>query len=466
LKKILLAILVFVFAVNINISAAQSVDEELEQAIKSMRNFDALAFALLRFRNSKESEKLETERIERTIKAWEIIKSKKDAGITRIHQELKKIDDNGEKDDYFKICASALLWEIDGLNQAEIIGQIYKDTSSSPTFALVYNYVFYPAFFAAKTQDERALPMLLPILKDNKGTIFVAQHAMYLRWPKNIEFIWGSFGNKGIPALMNILETSDNPVEIAAASGFLSRTQHLEALPKIRHIAQTGKDPAREWAIRGLGIFGHPADFNFLVRGLNQSLSTDEQLLYLWALIEYRDNHAIPHIIPLLKSASAKVRNEAMSALCFYMPTLEGVDAVARFASEAKEEEKAASPYINTYFNKNRNITPEAYLQLSKKERTQKVFQYHTNEKSKSKTKLTRQNFLEIVEGWKKDGRVTLKAPLTYREIFQVATVNDITLLNEVRAVLYHRLSDECLEEIKTISWMTHQLGRSRYRKE
>ena len=52
------------------------------------------------------------------------------------------------------------------------------------------------------------------------------------------------------------------------------------------------------------------------------------------------------------------------------------------------------------------------------------------------------------------------------RNVLVVATPRDLKRLLMVRAAVYHRLSDECLEEVHILEELIRRIGRMRYRKE
>jgi hypothetical protein len=178
--------------------------------------------------------------------AWELITSGGDASVPLLLEEIRKVDEAGEQDHRFKLAAAALLWATGGLDQSAAITRVWDSTP----LTVNYNYVFYTAFEAAMTQDPRVLPMLKACLRDKDGSIFVALHAMPIRWPLTHESLWGSFGPKGIPAVAEVLKTSQDPVELRSSIAILSDVCCLDALPRIREIASRGSGEVRRSAVR------------------------------------------------------------------------------------------------------------------------------------------------------------------------------------------------------------------------
>src|SRR5262245_61257520 len=238
------------------VAAQDKPDKKLEQAIAVLRRVD----------QGKLSEQQQQAKANEIDAAWGVIKAAGKTGVARLKEEIRLVDQNKEKDDYFKLNASALLWNIGQFDEVEAIAAIWKSTPLSAQ----YNYVFYTAYAAARTQDRRALPLLLACLKDIHGRIVLPQHTM-TEWLGALEIIWGAFGPRGVPDLMRVLETSTDSAELESAIFLLIWTHDLKALPRVREIAARGPREARLEAIRYLGFYGHPQDYDFLIAGLRSA---------------------------------------------------------------------------------------------------------------------------------------------------------------------------------------------------
>src|SRR5262249_20077059 len=157
--------------------------------------------------------------------------------------------------------------------------------------------------------------------------------SMYTRWLGALEILWGAFGPQGAPDLIHVLETSTNPTELESAIFLLIWTQELKALPRVREIAARGPREARLEAIRYLGFYGHPQDYDFLVAGL-RSADMEDVYHHVYALYEYEDLRAIPPLIPLLKIDNEFIRREVISTL-IHLLTPASLDALRNFCEEA-----------------------------------------------------------------------------------------------------------------------------------
>ena len=252
-------------------AAEKAKPQDLAKAIASLRHIDP----------GKLTEAEKEQKGEEIAKAWNALKAAGPAGILAVRREIEALDKTGEKDDFFKLGAAALLWQTGKLAEADAIAKVWASTPLDTQ----YNYVFYTAFDAAQTQDPRALPMLKACLRDKAGSVFLEQHFLDVKWPQTHEFVWGTFGPKGLPALDKVLETSKDPVELVSAMILLGRAQYLPALPNVRKLAADKEDEVRRTAVMMLGFFGHPQDYDSLVAGL-RSKDPKEAYAYAFALLE------------------------------------------------------------------------------------------------------------------------------------------------------------------------------------
>lgn len=395
--------------------------------------------------------------------AWDTIQKAGETGRTRLKLEITRPGQT----DYFRLNGAALLWEIGGLDEADAIASAWRSTRME----VQSNYVFYPAFQAAQKQDPRALPMLKAVLGNNKFGIYVAQHAMEVRWPLTLDFIWGAYGPKGLPILQTVIDSSEDEIELQSALRLLARSQYLPAYARTRTIASGKTGAVRLSAITSVGLFGQPQDFEFLLAGL-RSKDPLEIWSHVFALYEFEDLRAVPDLIPLLQSPNQMVRFEVVSALRHLM-TPASLAALRKYSAEAKDaREKERVSRIVTLFFEQTGTTARVYDAKSSVEKDtltasyRQQFEDENRLESKEQPK-THEQFSSEALQWKEKGRLedANRNPVEVRQILSGATVNDIDLLLEVEAKLYRRLSDECLYEVQRIDQAVKHLGRSRYRK-
>ncbi len=316
------AVLLLVFPV----AAQDKPDKKLEQAIAVLRRMD----------QGKLNDQQKKAKAEEIDAAWGVIKAAGKTGVARLKEEIRLVDQNKEKDDYFKLNASALLWNIGQFDEVEAIAAIWKSTPLNAQ----YKYVFHTAYEAAQTQDRRALPLLLACLKDNQGEFDLLPH-MYTRWLGALEILWGAFGPQGVPDLMRVLETSTDSAELESAIFLLIWTHELKALPRVREIAARAPREARLEAVRYLGFYGHPQDYDFLIAGL-RSADPEEIYIHVYALYEYEDLRAAPSLIPHLKMDNEFFRREVIATL-IHLLTPASLDALRNFCEEAGRDTRLGS---------------------------------------------------------------------------------------------------------------------------
>lgn len=432
------------------LQAQTSSDTRLEQAIATLRHV----------KRDNLSEAEQEKKAQEIDGAWAVIKAAGQTGVSRLKEEVRRVDSSNERDDYFKLNASALLWLIGQLDEAESIAAIWNSTPLDAQ----YNYVFYTAFEAATTQDLRALPMLKAVLRDKKGKVYFERHAMEVKWPLTHEFIWGAFGSKGLPALNEILKTSKDVVEQASATLLLAHAQYLPALPRIRELAATGEGEARLVAIQFLGVYGHPQDYEFLISGLS---SKDSEVVWrhVYALYEYGDLRAVPLLIPLLETKDVRLKMETMAALTNLL-TPASLEALQKHSQTAQGRQIKEA--LDEWLHKDAKINWPDYLKMSAEQREKFVTSLR-NKREDSKYKLqpgekgySQAEFLRAAAEWKRKHRME---ETSVSEILSGATAADIELLLDVKATFYTRLSDEAMYEVERIDEAVKYLGRSRYRK-
>jgi HEAT repeat protein len=479
MKTFLGAVLLLV----VPVPAQEKPDKKLEEAIAVLRRVDHKNL-------SEEQQKAKAKDIDA---AWGVIKAAGKAGVARLKEEIRLIDQNKEKDHYFKLNASALLWIISQFDEVDAIAAIWKSTPLNAQ----YKYVFHTAYAAAKTQDRRALPLLLACLKDNHGGFELAPNTM-TKWLGALEILWGAFGPQGVPDLIHVLETSTDSAELESAIFLLIWTHELKALPRVREIAARAPREARLEAIRYLGFYGHPQDYDFLTTGL-RSADPEEVYIHVYALYEYEDLRAVPSLIPHLKMDNEFFRREVIATL-IHLLTPASLDALRNFCDEASRntrpdsQQRGECSMIDSKLE-DVKIDLRDYAKKSPEEKAEMIAAARKSadewyQLSKDDKKLTHDQLIEAAQEWKRNGRIFGAKPLVFtelpkkdkkdntflvsvnkydwveeRHILSTATAGDIPLLLEVKAALCARLSEETLFEIRRLNKVIQRLGRSRYRK-
>lgn len=451
---------VWVAAVSCGETPPSGPATELDRAVAAMRKV-----APADFEGDEKKAKAKGEELD---KAWKTILGAGPAGIARLKQEIARLDAAREKDDFFKLGAAVVLWEAGKLDEAGTIAALW---AGDVDLASNSNYVFYTAFDAAVTQDDRALPMLTAVLGDHKGSIFVAPHSMPVAWPLTHEFLWGAFGSKGLGALVEVLRKPPSPQAAESAVFLLAKAQYLPALPVIRGLARKAAPDGGEVplaAVVALGAFGHPQDYDLLAAGLESK----HALHYAGALNDYGDLRAVPHLVPLLASDDVPLRQEVESSLA-YLLTPEGLEALHRHSTAAKEpKERDVCAKMVAGILEPLDLDWPTYAARPDAEKAKLLASVRQQREAKyrstpSDRPFTHDDLLKAAAEWKEKGRITRGAYewVQDRHVLAAATPADIPLLLDVKAKCYTRLSDECLYETRVLDALILRLGRSRYRK-
>jgi len=304
-------------------ATSSPVPDKLSQAIAAMRNIN----------RSSMSEKQLQARAVQLSDAWRILIQAGPSGTKALLAELDALDKAGQKDDYFRLGAAALLWQIVKTDHAARIAAIW----SAVPVKVQYQYTFFTAMAAAETQDPRVLPMLNALLHDDKGVFLNAAHAMEMGWPMNIEFIWGAFGQAGLPKLREVLGKSKDPVELRSACHLLALAGDSTSLPRIRQLAGSDDADLRQEAVRALGWLGHPQDFDLLTRRL-QAKDPNDIFSAVFALWEYGDCRASETVAVLLSTDNEHLREEVISCL-ERLASPAAIDALAKYAASKKDQQ-------------------------------------------------------------------------------------------------------------------------------
>ena len=386
-------------------------------------------------------------------------------GARALKEELAVMEQAGEEDVEFKLLAAYILWDIGELEEADTIADVW---SSIPADQWVYELLFIPAFQAASTQDSRALPMLKVLTLDNQGKFFSERHYLSFEYPRTHEFLWGSYGSKGLPVLHELLQTSEDPIVLSSAIGLLTRAQYLPALPDIRKAVDNEATGVRNSAIVALGGFGHPDDYDLLIAGLD-STDTGELLRYVFSLAQFGDSRAAAHLIPLLESDEADLRQWVALGLGEYLTTPEGLLALRESAASSNDEDWAdyCEALVQNVLD-SAGLTWEEYEALPDSDQAEVTHAFLTSSITLKggEESISRDEFLEMVAEWRETGHIALGNWdwVEVRHVLPVATADDIDLLLDAKSRFYLRLSDECLYDTAFVDEIVKFIGRGRYR--
>jgi hypothetical protein len=429
---------------------AQVKDQKLEDAVSALRNIKGETL----------TDEQKEESAKRIDLAWKTLIDAGTAGAARLKEEIQKVDVGKEKDDFFKLNATVVIWEIGKASEANYIAEVWSSTPISAQ----YTYVFLTAFQAAQTQDPKVLPMLRVILKDNEGEFFVWQHSMNVAWPLSHEFIWGVYGPAGLPVLAEILATSEDVIEKRSAMLLLSRAQYLPALPIIRKFIASPNELIRGPAIMALGRYGHPDDYEMLVSGFD-SYDSKELFFYVYAMSEFGDRRPVPRLIPLLDKGDDGLALQAFTAL-LHLLTPDAFTAAKVYASKVKDTKLKEYLEQQIYFIQKE--LPDNFERMPEGEQSRLLAEIRNKDLVLpiDAAEFSNKDLKEALYVWREKGRIYRSgyAWVGVSKLISAATPDDLELLLSTKAAFYRRLSDECLYEVRDFDRAIKHIGRSRYR--
>ena len=442
----------------LEVSSLPAEDSTIRDSVQTLRGL----------RPEKMADEEKKSKVSQIEKAWDVLGKGGDVAARAIKKELAAVRAGKDKDDFFALSASVLLWTIGGPKEADEIARLWREADLTAN----YNYVYSTALLAASSRDPQVLPMLAALLHDKRGKFFVVQHAMELAWPQTQEFVWNIFGSGGLPRLEEVLKRSQDSAELETAVWLLTQAQQITALPTIRKFARHQDRDVKAMAFECLGIFGHPQDYELLTTGLNARNAEDIRMQAL-ALSRYDDLRAVPLMAALFDSPNVQIREAVLHTL-LRLPCPESLAAIRQHEAVATDaaEKKACQTCVERMLSL-LDTTWDSYRAKSAVEQ-QKLFAAACKKQEQryvlapTDRRLTRAEFLRAAAEWQKNHRITggHYAWVEDRHVLAVATADDIPLLLDVRAYVCQRVSDECLDEVRILDRVIQRLGRSRYRQQ
>ena len=436
--------------------------EKLAKAVAAMRKINPAAL----------SEKQQQAKEQELEEAWKTIQDAGPAGAAALKDELKKIEAAKERDDHFKLGAARLLWLTGKAAEAPSIAAIWSgDVALTTNY---YSYVFLTAYEAAQTQDPAVVAMLVAILRDKQGGFRAAddqsagadERSILVEWPLTDVLLWGAFGSKGTPALRRVLAESKDETARASAIVLLGRAQEIEAIEPIRGLAAHGSGAVRGEAVKALGVFGCPQDYDFLVEGL-ESADPADACNFAYAIYEYGDLRAVPHLIGLLSTDNQRLGEEVVAGLAHFS-TPDSIEAIHHYGESGKASDlrKVCDRELAEVM-KLLGVTYEAYAGKSPDERAKLLSSLRdrmeeTYRLKPGDRKLTHDELLKAAVQWIKPGSGDGDYDwVKDRHVMAAATAADIPLLLDVAAGCYARLSEESLDKAQAPGADRRALGRN-----
>ncbi len=322
---------------------------------------------------------------------------------------------------------------------------------------------FFTAYDAALARDAGALPTLVAFLSDRSGPIFMPQHSLSIEWPVSLDFVWGAYGPEGYPVLVEIAAESGDPVMVESALAVLCTSEYPDALPVARRLAIEGETPGiRRAAVRLLGWHGRARDWERLLIGL-MSDDADDISASLWAIHKSGDDRAVSYAIPFCNHPDPWIRDEALSILALAC-TPESIQAMHKVCDDRPDDTgmDEFAFYIDALLWM-AGLDRVTYCALPPVDREQaiaraKAILYGPRPGA---APLSRDEALAMVAQWTEKGRIICDGLDDVEHQIAAALVrDDIPRLQELRASIYRRLSDETLRDVAKVESIMQKVVR------
>lgn len=408
---------------------------------------------------------------EKVKKSEELIIKHKELALLKLKEKVEKEISQATKDYIFLQEAAFLVWKINEMNDLAFIINVWKYIP----YEHHSNGVYKVLIEAAEKKDPSLLPLLKFSLENHKGSFFTENNGIHIRWPETSKLIWSLWGYKSLAYLLDILKSpEENPKVKQSAILILTQAQFLPALEIIRTIAEdnSGDTNLRSSAIASLGIFGHPNDFDLIIKTFSES---GDDLLFAssYALFEFGDIRAVPFLIKKIDTKNDIARLEMLACLS-HLVSNESIETLYNYCHNPKNknEEKFCSTYfINFKKETGLDITEYHKLNNDKKEQIIQNLIKNINKRynpSKLDNQFKESDYIKLKELWKKEQTLLPSGYewLKLGDLINVMSENELPFLYDILGIQYKNITYESFSEINTIEELIKCIGRKRYRKE
>jgi len=263
--------------------------------------------------------------------------------------------------------------------------------------------------------------------------------------------------------LVEIAAESGDPVMVEAALAVLRTSEYPDALPVARRVAIEGETAGiRRAAVRLLGWHGRARDWERLLIGL---LSDDVEDISasLWAIHKSGDYRAVSYAIPFCNHPDPWIRDEALSILALAC-TPESIGALHRVCEDRPDD--AGLDEFAFYTDAVlwiAGLDRATYCALAPADKEQaiaraKAILYGPRPGA---TSISRDEALAMVAQWTEKGCIDCDGLDDGEHQIAAALVrDDIPRLQELRASIYRRLSNEALRDVATVERIMQKIVR------
>jgi hypothetical protein len=322
---------------------------------------------------------------------------------------------------------------------------------------------FRTAYEAALTRAPEALPTLTTFMRQAADRVLIPEHSLDIEWPVALDFVWGAYGPEGYPVLVEIAAESGDPVMVEAALAVLCTSEYPDALPVARRVAIEGETAGiRRAAVRLLGWHGRARDWERLLIGL-LSDDVDDISASLWAIHKSGDYRAVSYAIPFCNHPDPWIRDEALSILALAC-TPESIGALHRVCEDRPDDTGLDEfAFYTDAVLWIAGLDRATYCALAPADKEQaiaraKAILYGPRPGA---TSISRDEALAMVAQWTEEGCIDCDGLDDGEHQIAAALVrDDIPRLQELRASIYRRLSNEALRDVATVERIMQKIVR------
>ncbi len=322
---------------------------------------------------------------------------------------------------------------------------------------------FRTAYEAALTRDPEALPALAAFIRERTDRVLIPEQSLDIEWPVALDFVWGAYGPEGYPVLVEIAAESGDPVMIESALAVLCTSEYPDALTVARRLAIEGETARiRRAAVRLLGWHGRARDWERLLIGL-MSDDVDDISASLWAIHKSGDARAVSYAIPFCNHPDPWIRDEALSILALAC-TPESIEAMQKVCEDRPDDTGLDEfAFYTDAVLWIAGLDRATYCALAPADREQAIARARAilYGPRPGAAPLSRDDALAMVAQWTEKGCINCDDLDDVEHQVAAALVrDDIPLLQELRASIYRRLSNEALRDVAKVESIMQKVVR------
>ena len=226
-------------------------------------------------------------------------------------KEIKKQLEATPADNYFQLSAAMALYQIErDASHPDVLKVLQRTIVSDNAFQY-----FYLSHRIARAGDARILPVLRRLLANDKIVVYIDAESPMLEPRKICTYLYGVYGPKAIPALMEACSDENPIVRATAASvlGYFGDDKPLFVLADL--LGRDTDERVRAAAANALGQTDHLAVVDPLIKGLSTDINVNVRAACAFALGEVQHENCIDGLALGINDTAPQVRQCAISSL-------------------------------------------------------------------------------------------------------------------------------------------------------